>query len=111
MKNYLFSLLFSFLLFINSLHSINAEDIDIQTGENVFQANCTACHTGGKNQIIADKTLEKEVLENNGMYSVKAIVTQVTNGKNAMPAFGDRLADEEIESVANYVLAQSDKGW
>lgn len=108
MKNYLFSLLFSFFFFINS---INAEDIDIQIGENVFQANCTACHVGGQNQIIPDKTLDKNVLESNGMYSIKAIVTQVTNGKNAMPAFGGRLTDEEIENVANYVLAQSNKGW
>jgi cytochrome c6 len=109
MKNFLRSLLFSFFLLLSSSNFINASDIE--TGETVFQANCTACHAGGKNQIIIEKTLEKEVLENNGMYSVKAIVMQVTNGKNAMPAFGGRLSDDEIESVANYVLAQSDKGW
>lgn len=111
MKNYLFSILFSFFVFLSFSNAINADDIDIEAGENVFQANCTACHAGGKNQIIPDKTLEKEVLENNGMYSVKAIVTQITNGKNAMPAFGGRLTNEDIENVANYVLAQSDKGW
>lgn len=111
MKKYLFSILFSFFVFLSFSNAINAEGIDIESGENVFQANCTACHAGGKNQIIPEKTLEKNILENNGMNSVKAIVTQVTNGKNAMPAFGGRLSSEDIENVANYVLAQSDKGW
>jgi len=45
------------------------------------------------------------------MKSVDAITYQVTNGKNAMPAFGGRLSDSDIEDVANYVLSQSDKGW
>ena len=32
---------------------------------------------------------------------------QVTNGKNAMPAFGGRLSDEEIGDVASYVYDQA----
>jgi len=40
-----------------------------------------------------------------------AIVTQVTKGMGAMPAFGGRLSAEDIETVANYVLAQAEKGW
>jgi cytochrome c6 len=32
---------------------------------------------------------------------------QVTNGKNAMPAFGGRLDDEEISDVAAYVFDQA----
>jgi cytochrome c6 len=55
--------------------------------------------------------LKKDVLEANGMNSVNAITYQVTNGKNAMPAFGGRLDDSDIEDVANYVLSQSEKGW
>jgi cytochrome c6 len=109
MKNYLLSLFFSSFLLLGFSNPINAADIE--TGKNIFEGNCAACHANGKNIIIIDKTLEKNVLETNGMYSDKAIVTQVTNGKNAMPAFGDRLTDDEIESVAKYVLDQSDKGW
>ena len=45
------------------------------------------------------------------MRSLAAIKNQVTNGKNAMPAFGGRLKDDEIEAVANYVLSQAEKGW
>ena len=35
---------------------------------------------------------------------------QVTNGKNAMPAFGGRLSDEEIQDVAAFVFNQADTG-
>lgn len=38
---------------------------------------------------------------------VSAAALQVTNGKNAMPAWGDRLSEEEIEAVANYVFDQA----
>ncbi len=80
-------------------------------GQQIFNANCSACHIGGNNVIIANKTLRKEALEKYGMRSLSAIKNQVTNGKNAMPAFGGRLEDDEIEAVANYVLSQAEKGW
>jgi len=36
---------------------------------------------------------------------------QVTNGKNAMPAFGGRLSDGDIQNVASYVITTSEEGW
>jgi cytochrome c6 len=60
---------------------------------------------------MADKTLKKEALGKYGMDSLEAIVSQVTNGKNAMPSFKGRLNTQQIEDVANYVLEQSEKGW
>ena len=84
---------------------------DLAAGEQVFSANCTACHAGGNNAIMPEKTLKKDALEENGMNSVVAIMTQVKNGKNAMPAFGGRLTDEDIDNVASYVLNQSERGW
>lgn len=84
---------------------------DLAAGEQVFSANCSACHSGGNNAIMPDKTLKKDALEKNGMNSIEAISTQVKLGKNAMPAFGGRLADEDIDNVANYVLSQSESGW
>ncbi len=38
-------------------------------------------------------------------------MTQVTNGKGAMPAFGGRLTDEDIANVATYVITKSGEGW
>ncbi|AFY55976.1 cytochrome c, mono- and diheme variants family [Rivularia sp. PCC 7116] len=82
-----------------------------EEGAQLFKQNCAACHAGGGNLVAANKTLKKEALEKYDMYSKEAIVYQVTNGKNAMPAFGKRLSSEQIESLAGYVLAQADKGW
>ena len=73
------------------------------------QRNCAACHAGGNNVIAAEKTLRKEALDSYlaGGRKESSVVTQVTNGKNAMPAFGGRLSDEEIGDVAAYVIDQA----
>lgn len=84
---------------------------DIATGAKVFSANCAACHMGGGNVINSAKTLKQGDLEKYAMNSAAAIVQQVTAGKMAMPAFGGRLTEEQIEAVAAYVLDQAEKGW
>nr|QCI08586.1 cytochrome c553 [Spermothamnion repens] len=81
---------------------------EISAGEMVFNANCAACHANGQNSVSPEKTLEKEILEKNSMYSVDAIINQVTGGKNAMPPFGERLSSDDIINVANFVLNKSD---
>ena len=80
-------------------------------GKAVFTANCNACHTGGGNTVNPAKTLSKADLEKNDMYSQEAIISQITNGKNAMPAFKGRLNEDEIASVAAYVMEQAEAGW
>jgi cytochrome c6 len=80
-------------------------------GAQIFSSNCAACHIGGGNAVNAAKTLKLADLEQYGMNSVEAIVTQVTNGKNAMPSFKGRITDDEIAEVAAYVLQQSEAGW
>lgn len=84
---------------------------DTASGAKIFTANCAACHAGGRNIVAAAKTLKKEALEKYEMNSLEAIVHQVQNGKNAMPAFKNRLKDNQIEDVASYVLEQAEKGW
>lgn len=86
---------------------------DALQGEKIFDANCAACHAGGQNVIMPEKTLEKEALETylSGGRSENSVRTQVTNGKNAMPAFGGRLSDRDIEDVAAYVIKTSEDGW
>lgn len=83
----------------------------IAQGAKVFSANCAACHLKGGNVILANKNLKQEALKQYGMDSADAIIQQVTNGKNAMPAFKGRLTEEQIQAVAAYVLEQSAKGW
>ncbi|MFB8795252.1 MAG: c-type cytochrome [Microcoleus sp.] len=84
---------------------------DAANGAKIFSANCAACHIGGGNVVMGMKTLKKAALEKYGMNSIEAITTQVTNGKNAMPAFKGRLKPAQIEDVATYVLEQSAKDW
>lgn len=84
---------------------------DAVTGSKIFSANCAPCHLGGRNVIMTNKNLKKEGLEKYAMNSLDAITNQVKKGKNAMPAFGGRLSDQQIEDVATYVLQQAQKGW
>lgn len=83
---------------------------DTAAGATIFNNNCAACHAGGNNVVMSQKTLKKDALEKFGMNSLDAIKTQVKNGKSAMPAF-KRFSDEEVENVAAYVLQQSENGW
>lgn len=107
MKNYIISILISTFLIQSSCSPILAADIN--NGQTIFTANCAGCHAGGKNVIDASKTLDIDALERNNMNSADSIITQVTNGKVSMPAFGTRLSEEDIEDVASFVLSQATK--
>lgn len=91
--------------------SPSVDAANLLNGAKIFNANCSACHLGGNNVIIASKGLKKEALEKYKMNSLAAITNQVTKGKNAMPAFSGRLNPSQIEDVSTYVLEQSQKGW
>jgi cytochrome c6 len=84
-------------------------------GAKIFSANCAACHMGGGNVVNAERTLKLDALEaylaNYTSGHEEAIIYQVTNGKNAMPAFGSKLSETEIANVAAYVEEQAFNGW
>jgi len=69
-------------------------------GAEVFaSAGCGSCHTldaagatGSTGPNLDELQPDKET-----------VVSQVTNGGGGMPAFGDRLSEQEIEDVATYV--------
>lgn len=84
---------------------------DLVHGGQVFASNCASCHMGGGNVVNASKTLKISDLEQYEMASLEAIKTQVTKGKNAMPAFLGRLTEQDIDDVAAYVLEQAETGW
>jgi len=86
---------------------------DAGAGEQIFSGNCAACHAGGQNVIMPEKTLEQAALEEylDGGANEKSVIKQVTNGKNAMPAFGSRLSQADIENVATYVITTAKDGW
>ena len=84
---------------------------DTENGEKIFNVHCVGCHPNGNNIIRRGKNLKKKALHRYGMDSPEAIKNIVTNGKNNMSAYQDRLSKQEIEDVAVYVLKQAEKNW
>ena len=88
---------------------------DAAHGAQIFSANCAACHIGGGNVVNGQRILQQADLEAYlASYSEgheAAIEYQISNGKNAMPAFGGNLSDVDIADVASYVEQQSKNGW
>nr|QCI04849.1 cytochrome c553 [Bornetia secundiflora] len=107
MKFLLKFLIICSIVFSITNNSTLAENADLDAGESIFNANCAACHAGGNNAVMPEKNLRIETLNKYNMSTADAIITQVTNGKNAMPAFGERLSSDDIVNVASFVLNQS----
>lgn len=114
MRIVLFVLLLAIALF-RFTFILPALAAETSNGAKIFDANCSSCHIGGGNILISHKTLKKEALsnylENYNQDSIKAIIHQVQNGKNAMPAFKNKLSAEEIVEVAAYVFQKAETGW
>ncbi|HEY9614226.1 cytochrome c6 PetJ [Allocoleopsis sp.] len=84
---------------------------DTANGAKIFSVQCAGCHANGGNIVRRGKTLKLKALNRNHVDSQDAIATLVTNGKNNMSAYKDRLTAKEIEDVAAYVLEQAENGW
>ncbi len=77
---------------------------DAANGEQVFaSAGCGSCHTFSK---AGTSGTVGPNLDDLGP-SFDAVVTQVTNGGGAMPAFKDQLSEQEIRDVAAFVSGSS----
>ena len=74
-------------------------------GKSIFTANCGSCHT------LADAGTSGNVGPNlDGVKPTRQkVVTQVTNGGGAMPAFKDTLDQQQIQAVADYVSSVAGK--
>jgi mono/diheme cytochrome c family protein len=74
---------------------------DAAAGEAVFaSAGCGGCHVleaAGTSGSIGPNLDESQP-------DVELVVDRVTNGSGAMPAFSDRLSEQEIRDVAAYVV-------
>ena len=84
---------------------------DTENGTKIFSVQCAGCHINGSNIIRRGKNLKIKALKKYNMDSLEAISSIVTNGKNNMSAYKDRLSTQEIQDVAAYVLEQAEKGW
>ncbi len=105
----LFCLLINLGILLVAPHSAWAEP-DLANGAKLFGVNCASCHAGGINRVVAAKNLSLVALQKYGKDSVPAIASQIRNGKGAMPAF-KKLSDQQVDNIANYVLAQAQANW
>jgi cytochrome c6 len=103
-------ILITFLI-LTSILTPPASAADIANGAQIFEIHCAGCHSNGGNIVRRGKTLKKKALKKYGMDSLEAISSIVTNGKNNMSAYKDRLATEQIQDVSAYVLEQAEKDW
>jgi len=64
----------------------------------VFSTNCARCHgetgTEGKAPNLSKTTLEKDKL-----------IETITNGRDHMPTFKDKLSEKEIAAVADWIVS------
>ncbi|MBL1208479.1 c-type cytochrome [Geminocystis sp. GBBB08] len=105
------SLSFFFLLNLYLISPIQAQTLNNLTGKEIFSINCAGCHPNGSNIIRRGKNLRLKTLQKNGYNSVEAIANIITNGKNNMSSFKDRLTEKEINQVAKYVIEQAENNW
>jgi cytochrome c6 len=76
----------------------DTDTINIALGKKIYRKKCRFCHgkTGGR------KTRKIPALKNTKL-SLNQIITVVTNGRNNMGAYKNRLTKNEILNVAAYV--------
>lgn len=84
---------------------------DATNGAKIFEVHCAGCHLNGGNIVRRGKNLKQKALKKYGMDSIDAIANIVTNGKNNMSAYKDRLSKQQIQDVSVYVLEQAQKDW
>ena len=71
--------------------TINSKDL--------YTTRCAACHgMDGTMSVGGSKPLNTSILKE------EEIISQIKNGKGAMPPFQGRLSDEEISALSKFIL-------
>ena len=86
------------------LFVIGAAGADQKT-QDLYKAKCQGCHgTDGKASVVGKKLGAKDFDDPDVVKLSKAqLGTIVSDGKNRMPAYKDKLSDEEIKALARYI--------
>ena len=111
----LLTLLLALIVVLAPQRPALAISADLERGEQIFSTNCAACHMGGGNVIRASRTLKMRDLNSHleayQQDPLEAIEHSIEDGKNAMPAYADKLSEDDIIAVATYVEQQAELGW
>ena len=70
---------------------------DAAAGKTTYDANCAVCHGADGSGTGANPNIKSESDD-------AKIVDIIITGDGAMPAFGDKLSDQEIADTMGYVL-------
>lgn len=109
MKQLLITLLITLSVLTITFNSAAAADTI--NGAKIFSVECAGCHINGGNIIRRGKNLKLKALKRNHVDSLEEIASLVSNGKNIMSAYKDKLSEQQIQDVSAYVLEQAAKDW
>lgn len=77
-----------------------ADNAQLVQGSEIWARTCVSCHGRSGEGGRGDKLNEGQVI---AIYpDIQAEIDIVADGKGAMPGFGGKLTDEEIEAVVAY---------
>lgn len=91
--------------------------------EQTFSTTCAGCHAGGGNIVKREATLKLSDLSKYGLDSPEALFDIIYFGKGSMPGYGEkcqprgqctfgkRLNDDEIRSLATYIIENAREEW
>jgi cytochrome c oxidase subunit 2 len=82
------------------LSSDQANDAELVTGRDVYQAECARCHGGTGGGGAGPKLSDGRAVERFPNPADQEKV--VHDGRGSMPAWGSKLSDEEIAAVVRY---------
>lgn len=94
--------------------SNSARAVDLDKGEVLFSQYCITCHAGGRNAIISERNLSKDALDQYLGNSVDPFFVKqkiLVGSQWGMPPFAGNISEEDIDSIAAYVLMKADQGW
>ena len=91
-------------LFISLPGTVLAAPQD-QTGQTLFKRNCATCHSQNGTPTAVGKSLNAPDLVSAPVQNQTNAQLQqiISNGKDNMPAFKDKLSQAEIDSLVAYV--------
>lgn len=69
----------------------------------VYKSNCISCHGTGLQGRVGPNTNLQQV---GARMSASDIAAQIEHGKGSMPAFQDRLTDEEIAGLSEWLASK-----
>ena len=79
---------------------VTIDDPVLVEGRTIYTRNCASCHSPSGDGGVGLKLSEGAVIDS--FPTIEAQIELVRDGRNNMPAYGDRLTEEQIEAVVRY---------